>query len=178
MEKRVGESLVRLVLGDITREPADLMVNAANSAMAGGGGVDGAIHRAGGPSIMEELRRVRPIGGCPAGSGVVTNAGALPAKHVFHAVGPVWRGGSQGEPKALACAYTRAMRTAADLRAAKVTFPSISTGVYGYPVDLAAPTALGAVAAELGLPTTVKEVVFVLFDEGTLRAYETALSTL
>jgi O-acetyl-ADP-ribose deacetylase (regulator of RNase III) len=176
----VGAARIRLVTGDITRVPADAMVNAANSRLAGGGGVDGAIHRAGGLAIMAELDRVRPAGGCPAGSAVATGAGALPARWVIHAVGPVWRGGARGESNLLASAYRTSLKLAAERGAKIVTFPSISTGVYGYPVDKAAAVALRAVAdflaAEAG--SIIEEAVFVLFDCGTFEAYETALKAL
>ena len=175
----VGNCRVELVLGDITKVPADAIVNAANSELAGGGGVDGAIHRAGGPSIMLELNRLRPRGGCPTGSAVVTGAGSLPAKWVIHAVGPVWRGGRFQEAELLASAYETSLALAVEKAARTVSFPSISTGAYGYPVEKAAPVALAAVERflkERGGP--IEEVVFVLFDRRTLSAYEKALQAL
>ena len=175
-ELAVGAARIRLMTGDITRIPADAVVNAANSRLAGGGGVDGAIHRAGGPSIMAELDRVRPAGGCPTGSAVATGAGALAAKWVIHAVGPVWRGGDRKEDELLAGAYRTSLKLAAERGARIVTFPSISTGVYGYPVEKAAPVALRAVAGVLAAGAgSIEEAVFVLFDRGTFAAYETAL---
>ncbi|MBN8734142.1 MAG: macro domain-containing protein [Acidobacteria bacterium] len=172
-----GARLV-LVQGDITKIAADAMANAANSRLAGGGGVDGAIHRAGGPTILRELDAIREAaGGCPTGSAVATSAGRLPARHVFHAVGPVWRGGGMGEAELLAEAYRACLRLAEEHRAAALTLPSISTGVYGYPVEQAAEVAVGVVAAHLAAGAGVlREVTFVLFDAGTLAAYEMALA--
>jgi O-acetyl-ADP-ribose deacetylase (regulator of RNase III) len=175
-ELAVGAARIRLVTGDITHVPADAMVNAANSRLAGGGGVDGAIHRAGGPSIMEELERIRPAGGCPTGKAVVTTAGRLPAKWVIHAVGPVWRGGARRESELLASAYRASLKLACERGAKIVTSPSISTGVYGYPVDKAAVVALRAVVEFLAAGSgSIKEIIFVLFDRDTFAAYETAL---
>ena len=175
-ELAVGAARIRLMTGDITRVPADAMVNAANCRLTGGGGVDGAIHRAGGPAIMAELDRIRPAGGCPTGKAVVTTAGHLPAKWVIHAVGPVWRGGARRESELLASAYRTSLKLAAERGAKVVTFPSISTGVYGYPVEKAAPVALRAVAEFLAAGAgSIEEAVFVLFDRGTFAAYEAAL---
>src|SRR5579863_2625174 len=129
-----GKTL-KLVVGDITRVPVDAMVNAANSALAGGGGVDGAIHRAGGPGIMRELDEIRrQIGRCPTGSAVVTGAGNLPARYVFHAVGPVYRDGRHGEPELLASCYRKCFELAEERQARSVSLPAISTGVYGFPL--------------------------------------------
>jgi O-acetyl-ADP-ribose deacetylase (regulator of RNase III) len=172
MEKRVGTCTLRLVQGDITQQRVDAIVNAANARLAGGGGVDGAIHRAGGPTIMEECRR---IGGCPTGKAVVTGAGRLPAKWVIHAVGPIWRGGEHGEPELLASAYRESLARAREIGARSVAFPSLSTGAYRYPVAQAARIALGTVLEELRTHGRPEEVVFVLFDEPTLRVYEEAL---
>jgi len=178
-ELAIGASRIRFLTGDITKVPADAVVNAANSRLAGGGGVDGAIHRAGGPSIMAELDRIRPRGGCPTGQAIATGAGALPAKWVIHAVGPVWRGGGRGESELLASAYQASLKLAAERGARVVAFPSISTGVYGYPVEQAAPVALKAVADFLAAgQSPIKEAVFVLFDPGTLAAYAAALRAL
>lgn len=177
MRFSVGEAAITLLQGDITKVPADVIVNAANSELIGGGGVDGAIHRAGGPSIMIELNAVRPKNGCPTGSAVITKAGALPARFVVHAVGPVWRGGGFQEDLDLRDAYVKSLELAAEMKAVKVSFPSISTGAYGYPVGKAAPLAVGAVAEFLkGRPGTIRETVFVLFDRTTYEAYERALS--
>jgi O-acetyl-ADP-ribose deacetylase (regulator of RNase III) len=170
---------LRLITGDITKVPADAIANAANSGLAGGGGVDGAIHRAGGPSIMKELDRLRPqIGGrCPTGSAVATGAGNLPAKYVFHAVGPIYRDGEHGEAELLSSCYRTCLKLADERGVASISFPSISTGVYGYPVRDAAQVAVGAVLEYLKRDEgSVREATFVLFDASTLRAYEQALS--
>ena len=162
--------------GDITIVPADAIVNAANSALAGGGGVDGAIHRAGGPAIMADLvGRYGPGRHCPTGSAVVSTAGELPATIVIHAVGPVWRGGASGEPEALASAYRTSLDLAAREGCRSVAFPSISTGVYGYPSDLAAAVALQTVDGWLAEhPDTLDSVTFVLFSGDSLTAFERA----
>jgi O-acetyl-ADP-ribose deacetylase (regulator of RNase III) len=167
------DKILRLVTGDITRVAADAIVNAANSALAGGGGVDGAIHRAGGPSIMDELREIRrEIGSCPTGSAVSTGAGALPARWVLHAVGPVYRGGAQGEAEQLASCYRTCLRMAEERGAGSISFPSISTGAYGYPMAEAAGIALDAAIAHLKNPQTrLKEIVFVLFGAEAYRVY-------
>lgn len=179
MELAVAGAVIRLRQGDITEVPADAIVNAANSELVGGGGVDGAIHRKGGPAIMLELNRIRPRGGCPPGSAVLTGAGNLPAKYVIHAVGPIWRGGGFGESRTLASAYEASLRLAAEKGAKTVSFPSMSTGAYGYPAEKAAPVALEAVLAFLSAKkTSIAEAVFVLFDRATLRAYEKALRAL
>lgn len=178
MEKRFpGGKVLRLVVGDITRVPADAIVNAANSALAGGGGVDGAIHRAGGPTIRQELDQIRAkTGGCPTGSAVVTTGGALPARHVFHAVGPIYRGGARNEAALLASCYETCLRLAEERDVRVLSFPSISTGAYGYPVEEAAGIALDAVMRHLERDDTrAREVVFVLFDRGTYDAYARAL---
>jgi O-acetyl-ADP-ribose deacetylase (regulator of RNase III) len=168
-----GNKVLRLVTGDITKVAADAIVNAANSALAGGGGVDGAIHRAGGPSIMQELHGIRrQIGTCPAGSAVATGAGALPARWVFHAVGPVYRGGAHGEAEALASCYRTCLRMAQEREARSISFPSISTGAYGYPVAEAAEIARDVVTGFLqGTDALPSEVIFVLFDKATWEAY-------
>jgi O-acetyl-ADP-ribose deacetylase (regulator of RNase III) len=141
----------------------------------GGGGVDGAIHRAGGPAILEECRKIREHRGrCPAGEAVVTTAGNLPAKFVIHTVGPVWSGGERGEPELLAGCYSNSLRLAAEHGCRTVAFPSISTGAYRFPVELAAPIALGAVAKDLARHD-IDEVRFVLFTQSDLAVYERAL---
>jgi O-acetyl-ADP-ribose deacetylase (regulator of RNase III) len=169
--------ILELVHGDITRVPVDAICNAANSALRGGGGVDGAIHRAGGPSIMRELDEIRrQSGGCPTGSAVATGAGNLPARYVFHAVGPVYRDGRHGEPQLLASAYRSCLQLAEERKVRSISFPSISTGVYGYPVHEAAPIALSVVADHLKRnDVSVERAVFVLFDEATFAAYQEAL---
>ena len=172
---------IRLVEGDITRVPADAIVNAANASLRGGGGVDGAIHRAGGPEIMRELHEIRPrIGGeCPTGSAVATTAGRLPARFVFHAVGPIyWRDAARA-PELLASCYTTALRMAGERSLRTISFPSISTGAYGYLLDEAAPVALRAVAGFLASqPSTVEEAIFVLWGRDAYEAYESALEAL
>lgn len=170
---------IRLVQGDLTGITADAIVNAANSALAGGGGVDGAIHRIGGPGIMEDLRRrYGPHRSCPTGSAVVSAPGLLEARWVIHAVGPVWWGGTAGEAARVASAYLTSLRLADDLGARHVAFPSISTGAYGYPVAQAAPVALDAVARGLRDAVRVQRVTFVLYSDDVLEAFETALATL
>ena len=181
MERQFPQGkILKLVQGDITKVPVDAIANAANSALGGGGGVDGAIHRAGGPAIMAELDRIRAeIGHCPTGSAVATTAGDLPARYVFHAVGPVYKDGFSGESRLLTWTYNACMKLAAEHGVTSISFPSISTGVYGYPVEDAAPIALKAVAAHLmagGSP--VEEAIFVLFDEATYEAYSQALRAL
>lgn len=177
---RIGEAEIRLKQGDITKEEVDAIVNAANSGLLGGGGVDGAIHRAGGPEIMEECRQIRAReGGCPTGEAVVTGAGKLKARYVIHAVGPVWQGGGKGEEELLRSAYRNSLKRAAERRLKTVAFPSISTGAYGYPVEKAAPVALSEVKRFLEEEEhTLREIRFVLFNEETYWAYEGALDRL
>ena len=168
---------IQLMQGDITKVPVDAVVNAANSELAGGGGVDGAIHLAGGPIIKQELDQIRAKHGkCPTGSAVATTAGALPAKWVFHAVGPIYGGGSGGEAELLASAYRSCLQLAEEKAVEYISFPSISTGVYQYPVQEAAPIALKEVIGHLTRQdTNVKRVIFVLFDPKTQHAYADAL---
>lgn len=163
----VGLCQLQLVQGDITRIAVDAIVNAANSQLAGGGGVDGAIHRAGGEAIMQELDALRAkIGRCEAGDAVVTGAGRLPAKYVIHAVGPRYRDGKHGEPEQLQNCYTTALRLAAERDVRSISFPSISTGIYGYPIDEAAAIAVKSVAAWLQeYPEPVRVVKLVQFSE-------------
>lgn len=174
-----GKTL-KLMVGDITRVPADAIVNAANSALVGGGGVDGAIHRVGGPSIMAELARIRArIGKCPTGSAVATEAGALPARWVFHAVGPVYRDGRHGEAELLASCYRQGFELADEHGAITITFPAISTGVYGYPLQDAAEVAVREVARQLGRAGgAVREAIFVLYDQTAFAAFSAVLSLL
>jgi O-acetyl-ADP-ribose deacetylase len=165
---------IELVRGDITRQAVDAVVNAANSSLLGGGGVDGAIHRAGGPRILEEckaLRSERLKDGLPTGEAVATTAGNLPAKWVIHTVGPVYAK-SQDRSDLLASCHTASLRIADELGATSVAFPAISTGVYGYPLKEAAPVAVRAVRSA---DTNVAQVLFVLFDERSYRAFESAL---
>ena len=178
MEHRFANGkLLKLVVGDITRVPADAMVNAANAALAGGGGVDGAIHRAGGPSIMQELNRIRAeAGGCPTGSAVVTAAGRLPARFVFHAVGPVYRDGKHGEAELLASCYRTCLQLAEEREVKAISFPSISTGAYRYPIQEAAGIALGSVREHLESEgKKLGQVTFVLFSEADYRVYASCL---
>jgi len=174
-ELRIGNTLLRLVKGDITRQEVDAVVNAANSRLAGGGGVDGAIHRAGGAAIMEACRK---LGGCPTGSAVLTTAGNLPCRFVIHAVGPVYRDGEHGEGKLLASAYRACLQIAEREKLRSLAFPSLSTGAYRYPLGQAAPVALGAVAEHLRAGSDLREVRFVLFDPPTFTAYAGALHRL
>ncbi len=175
VEIKIDGATLSLVRGDITDESTDAIVNAANSRLAGGGGVDGAIHRAGGPEIMEECRA---IGGCPTGSAVITSGGRLKARHVIHAVGPVYRGGGHGEAELLAGAYKRSLELATENGLKSIAFPSISTGAYGYPVEEASRIALGTVMDFLKKHSGIELVRFVLFSEKDFNAYRTALEEL
>ena len=177
MEHQFGAGLLVLVEGDSTEIVADAIGNAANAALAGGGGVDAAIHRAGGPEIMAELR-TRHAYGTPAGTAVATGAGALPARWVIHAVGPVWRGGDHGEPAQLAGAYLSALSIAAELGARTLTLPAISAGAYGYPLEDAARIAVGTVAESLRAGAPLERVTFVLYSPRTFAAFERALAAL
>jgi O-acetyl-ADP-ribose deacetylase (regulator of RNase III) len=172
----VNKATLSIIQGDITRQATDAIVNAANSGLMGGGGVDGAIHRAGGPAILEECRKiVARQGRLPAGQAVITTAGNMKAAHVIHTVGPIWQGGSQGETELLVSAYRESLKLAAANNLSSISFPSISTGAYGYPVDKASWIALKTVVAFLSKATSIIEVVFVLFDSRTFEAYAIAL---
>ncbi|MFC1693172.1 O-acetyl-ADP-ribose deacetylase [Candidatus Latescibacterota bacterium] len=167
-----GRVIVKV--GDITIETVDAIVNAANSSLLGGGGVDGAIHRAGGPSILEECKAVRKKqyqGGLPTGQAVATTAGNLPAKYVIHTVGPVWHGGSGGEDRLLADCYRNSLIVAYEGKCTTVAFPAISTGVYCFPKDLAAVVASKAVKEFLGQDETISKVEFVFFSEGDAEIF-------
>ncbi len=172
-----GTCRLELVQGDITRQQVDAIVNAANAQLAGGGGVDGAMHRAAGATLMQETRTRYPQG-CKTGDAVATSAGELRAKFVFHAVGPVWRGGYHGEPKLLASAYRRCLELAVENGCESIAFPAISTGVYGYPMDLAADVALRAARDFLMEKGKPKLVRFVLFDGGSYGAFARVLESL
>jgi len=169
---RIGRADLVLVRGDITKIAADAIVNAANSALLGGGGVDGAIHRAGGPSIMAQCRT---IGGCPTGSAVATGAGALPARHIIHAVAPIYRGAAS-DAQLLRSAYETSLGLAQSLGAKSISFPSLGTGAYGYPIRQAAPIALGAAVVHLRRGSDLERVTFVLFSETDLSVYEEAIA--
>ena len=167
---------IRLVQGDITTFEVDAIVNAANRALAGGSGVDGAIHRAGGPGVMADLAKMYGRSRhCPTGSAVVSDAGDLPARVVIHAVGPVWRGGSAGEPDLLASAYRTSLDLAADEGCRSVAFPSLSTGAYGYPVEEAAGIAIRTVEDWIAEhPDALESITFVLFSAASLASFERA----
>lgn len=176
-ELLVGGRVLALAVGDIAAFEADALVNAANSALAGGGGVDGAIHRAAGPTVMAELRRNHPRG-TPTGSAVLTTAGRLPARWVVHAVGPIWRGGSSGEAMLLASAYRSALDLAVGAEARSVALPAISAGVYGYPLNEAARIGLVAARDHLTGETTIERATFVLYSVETFEVFETELDRL
>jgi O-acetyl-ADP-ribose deacetylase (regulator of RNase III) len=168
----IGKTM-RLEEGDITRVEADAIVNAANARLAGGGGVDGAIHRAAGPAVMAELDGIRAkIGHCPTGQAVATKAGKLRASYIFHAVGPVYRGGGEGEAEQLASCYRNCLRMAAERDLKSIAFPAISTGIYGYPLEEAARIAVGEIRAFLEQPGPVNEVRVVLFGKEAMEAFE------
>lgn len=163
---------LRAIRADITTLSVEAIVNAANSSLLGGGGVDGAIHRAAGPELMQECRR---LGGCSTGDAKLTRGYGLPAKFVIHAVGPVWRGGEAGEPGLLASCYRRALEIAAGHEVRSIAFPSISTGIYGYPIELAARVAVETVRARLVGEELPQEVVFCCFSSEDLSVYERIL---
>ena len=167
--------MIELVLGDITQQDVDAIVNAANPSLLGGGGVDAAIHRAGGPAILEECRG---LGGCEPGDAKPTGGGDLPARFVIHAVGPIWRGGDAGEAELLASCHRRAIELGAELGCTSLAFPAISTGAYGYPIELAAPVAVAATQDALAAQLTIELVRFVFRDESTLAPYRAATSRL
>ena len=171
-----GEHL-QVVHGDITRMEVDAIVNAANSGLLGGGGVDGAIHGAGGPAIMDACRAIRDAqGGCPTGEAVITTGGLLPAPYVIHAVGPVWHGGSKEEETQLASAYRNSIRLAGEYNLRTVAFPNISTGIYGFPRERAVDIAIAAVREALPKSTSIEQVTFVCFDDENYRLYRERLS--
>lgn len=175
MQVTIEQSRLELVQGDITQQTTDAIVNAANSGLRGGGGVDGAIHRAGGPRILEECRQ---IGGCPTGEARITGAGNLPVRFVIHAVGPIYQGNPEQAAPLLASAYRSSLELASQHGVRSVAFPSISTGVYAYPVDQAARVALSTVIGYLAGHTDIELVRFVLFDQSTLAAYRQVLGRL
>jgi O-acetyl-ADP-ribose deacetylase (regulator of RNase III) len=167
---------VKLIQGDITTLQVDAIVNAANSSLLGGGGVDGAIHRAGGPQILEECRQIRNRqGGCKAGEAVITRGGKLKVKHVIHTVGPVWNGGNSNEEQLLANAYRNSLQLAVENNINTIAFPNISTGVYGFPKRRAAEIAIDTVEQFLQDNESIREVVFCCFDEENTSLYKQLL---
>jgi O-acetyl-ADP-ribose deacetylase len=175
----VNKTELTLMVGDITKQKTDAIVNAANSSLMGGGGVDGAIHRAGGPKILEECMKIREKqGGCDTGEAVITTGGNLPAKYVIHTVGPIWGGGNRKEPELLANCYKNSLKLAVENDIKTISFPSISTGAYGYPIDQAATVALKAIIDFLKKDDSIDEVVFTLFNDTTYKSYENALKSI
>ena len=180
MKKQFGDIQVELIQGDITKAHVDAIVNAANKELIGGGGVDGAIRRAAGEEVVKECDKIRAVqGGCPTGTAVITTGGNLPAHHIIHTAGPVWNGGNRGEPKLLSSCYRESLLLASENGIDSIAFPSISTGVYGYPTEKAAKVALQTIQ-ELAegnnkIPTIIQ---FILFDDATYSCYEDALSIL
>ena len=181
MTFQIGKANVRLIKADITDIDADAMVNAANSSLMGGGGVDGAIHRKGGPEILEECKKIRAAEwpqGLPRGKAVITSAGSLKARYVIHAVGPIWHGGKHGESAILAKAYQNSLALAVAKKLTSIAFPSISTGAYGYPIELASRVALKTIRNFLERESSVTRVDIVLFSERDFKLYMTALEEL
>jgi O-acetyl-ADP-ribose deacetylase (regulator of RNase III) len=170
--RHFGNTLVSLVRDDITRQDVDAIVNAANSGLRGGGGVDGAIHRAAGPSVLDECRQILSMQGqCAPGAAVITGGGSLRARYIIHAVGPIWRDGRTNEERTLASAYRTSLELAVQYEVKTIAFPSISTGAYGYPLQEAAQTALGTVKSFCEAESSFIEVRFVLFDQFSMDAY-------
>ena len=180
MEVNINQTKLAIIRGDITKQATDAIVNAANPSLMGGGGVDGAIHRAGGPAILEECKKlVAQQGRLPTGKAVITTGGNLKAQYVIHTVGPIWHSGSKNESELLKSAYYECLKLATENKLASISFPSISTGAYGYPVDEAAQIAVSTVVSFLMEPaTSLKDVVFVLFDSRTHESYRSALQAI
>jgi O-acetyl-ADP-ribose deacetylase len=174
----IPQQVIQLIQGDITKVETDAIVNAANSSLLGGGGVDGAIHRAGGRQILEECMQIRARqGGCATGEAVITTAGKLPARFVIHTVGPVWQGGHRNEPQLLANTYRNSLQLALKNDCRTIAFPNISTGIYGYPKELAAEVAISTVNQFLNdHPGSIDAIIFVCFDEENFNIYKEALS--
>jgi len=177
MFRRINDRRLELALGDITQQEVDAIVNAANSGLAGGGGVDGAIHRAAGPTVMEETNRRYPDG-CPTGSAVASRAGNLKAKYLFHAVGPVWRGGMAGEEQLLRSAIAKCIELAEAYTCRSIAFPAISTGAYGYPLDLAAEATLDEIVTRLRESESLQIVRIVLFGGGAYGQFSRVLESM
>lgn len=173
MEVKINKTTISLKKGDITQEDTDAIVNAANEALAGGSGVDGAIHRAGGPRIMEECRKI--AGGCPTGQAVITSGGNLKARYVIHTVGPIYRGGKRNEPALLASAYRKSLELAAEKGLKTVSFPSLSTGAYGYPIEEASVIALETAIDFARGNTGIELIRFVLFSEDAYNTFKKTL---
>ncbi len=175
-DKKKYMDRVEVVRGDITKIKTEAIVNAANTSLMGGGGVDGAIHRAGGPAILEECKKiVAKQGGCPVGEAVITTGGKLPVRFVIHTVGPIWNGGKENESEKLAACYRNALRIAAEKNLRTVAFPNISTGVYRYPKEQAAKIAVGTVIDFLASTQKVDKVIFVCFDEENFQLIQKQL---
>ena len=173
MNSPMSRNRIELVLGDITVQQVDAIVNAANSSLLGGGGVDGAIHRAAGPELLEECRK---LGGCPTGAAKITSGYRLPAKRIIHTVGPVWRGGGHNEENLLATAYRSCLHLAQQSEIRSVAFPSVSTGAYGFPVDKASRIAIKEIATHLEQHAMPERIIIVCFDEYTFQTYSSLLS--
>ena len=179
MESKINRTIITIIQGDITTQEVDAIVNAANSSLIGGGGVDGAIRRAGGPKLSEECKEIRARqGGCPAGKAVITTGGDLPSKYVIHTVGPVWHGGNSNEPETLASCYRESLSLALDHQLETIALPSISTGIFGYPTEKASVVAINTIKSLLERHDGVVEVRFVLFDADTYHCYGEALREL
>ena len=177
MDLIAGKTNIRLIQGDITDQTTDAIVNAANSSLMGGGGVDGAVHRKGGPTILDECKKIRATeypDGLPTGKAVITSGGKMKTRHVIHTVGPVWSGGHNNEEKVLRDAYRNSLITAASKRLKTIAFPSISTGAYGFPIELASRTALTAIKEFSEKKVALDEILVVLFSQKDLKIYEDA----